>query len=256
MKGEKILTVNNISKSKEVREKVIAIDGPSGSGKSTVAKKLAQSLGVLYVDTGAMFRALAYYFKKNNISVEDAQNKPELVSNFLHSLKIDYCPPDQGQRVLIRINGEDLTQIIREHHISTLASLYSQISIVRSFLLEFQRGLAQERYCVMEGRDIGTIVFPLSFCKIFLTADLNTRALRRLRELTDKGVQGLNIEQVRLDLKERDLADTEREVAPLKMAQDAHLIDTSGLSEKEVMDAIILEVKTSLNKWDMAISYI
>ncbi len=236
------------------RSKVIAIDGPSGSGKSTVARAVSDRLHILYVDTGAMFRALAYAFDRAQISHLEAKNQPALTQKFLKELKFDYAPNEAGAKVLIRLNGEDLTSKIREHHISALASLYSQIPTVRSFLLLFQRELAMERFCVMEGRDIGTVVFPDSFCKIFLTADLSTRANRRLMELAAKSEKNLSLAQVCEDLEKRDLADSSREYAPLIQAGDAFLLDTSNLKQDEVLDKIVLQVNSCLQKWKMSIS--
>lgn len=235
------------------KSKVISIDGPSGSGKSTMARQIAKKLNILYVDTGAMFRALAYVFDKNKISVEDAKNQYEMSKQFLDKLKFEYAPTDSTSKILIRINDQDLTEKIREHHISTMASHYSQIPAIRNFLLKFQRDLAMERFCVMEGRDIGTVVFPDSFCKIFMVADLPTRAKRRLLELTAKGEKNLSLKQVCHDLEKRDLADTSRIHAPLIQANDAFLLDTSGLNQDEVLDKIIVEVKACLKKWNMNI---
>jgi cytidylate kinase len=216
--------------------KVIAIDGPSGSGKSSIAKELARTLGVLYIDTGAMFRALA--FMANEHSVELIEG--EKLNTFLNSLKIEYGVSDS---ILIRINGLDLTLQIREHHVSKWASVISQLPTVRKYLLDFQRSLAQDKICVMEGRDIGTIVFPQSFCKFFITASAEIRAERRLKQLQANGDLNVHYSQILEDVKKRDDTDTQRIVAPLKKAEDALLLDTSALSMAEVLNILTNEIK-------------
>ena len=208
--------------------KLIAIDGPCGSGKSTLAKKLARELGILYVDTGAMFRALGYVCQQRGISFEDEA----ALESFLGDIQMGYGISEQS---LISIDGEDLSIKIREHHVSQLASLISKVTVVRNFLLKFQRKLAQRSVCVMEGRDIGTVVFPDAFCKIFLTARPEVRAKRRLDELVSKGASDITLEQVLRDVLLRDQSDMAREVAPLKQAEDAQLLDTSNLTMSEVL---------------------
>jgi cytidylate kinase len=214
--------------------KVIAIDGPSGSGKSTMAKKLAQSLGLLYIDTGAMYRALAYVLDKNNIPCEESS----LLGDFLAGLNIKYGENDSQ---LIVINGEDLTHTSREHKVSALASEFSQLPQVRSFLLDFQRKLGLFEICVMEGRDIGTVVFPDAFCKIFVTASPEVRAKRRLDQLKEKSntSSDLTYDQVLKDVIERDRLDTNRLVSPLKVAEGATYMDTSDMEEDEVLMKLI-----------------
>ncbi len=217
-------------------EKVIAIDGPSGSGKSTVAKELAKTLGVLYIDTGAMFRALAYACDKNNIAfVEDLNLK-----NFLESIKLEYGVSDS---ILIRINDEDLSSKIREHHVSKLASIISQLPSVREYLLNFQRELAKNKVCVMEGRDIGTVVFPNAFSKFFITASSKVRATRRLNQLRENGDSSLSLEQIIIDVEKRDFTDTNRSVAPLKKADDAILLDTSEMTLADIISWLSREVR-------------
>ena len=147
------------------KDKVIAIDGPCGSGKSSVAKKVATSLGVIYIDTGAMFRALGYCCHKNGIPFEEGKK----INDFLNDLDLKYAVSDD---CLIEVNGENLTETIRDHSVSALASGISIIPSVRTFLLNFQRKLAAQVVCIMEGRDIGTVVFPNAFCKIYLTEAL------------------------------------------------------------------------------------
>lgn len=217
-------------------EKVVAIDGPSGSGKSTVAKELAQHLGVLYIDTGAMFRALAYVCDKRKIQFEEG----ETLTNFLNSINLEYGKSDS---ILIQVDGENLTDKIREHHVSKLASIISQLPSVRSFLLSFQRNLAKDRVCVMEGRDIGTVVFPKAFSKFFITASAEVRATRRLNQLREKGDNTFSLEQIIDDVKKRDETDSNRAVAPLKKAEDAMLLDTSDLSLSDIISILSREVK-------------
>lgn len=211
--------------------KVIAIDGPSGSGKSTIAKELAQSLGVLYIDTGAMFRSLAYTCDQRNIEMVEGDE----MSSFLASMKLEY---GKSETCLISIDGEDLTSRIRDHHVSKLASIISQIPTVRTYLLEFQRDLASKVVCVMEGRDIGTVVFPNAFCKFFVTASVEVRSTRRLDQLKGAGEGDISLEQVMADVKKRDASDMNREVAPLKQASDATLLDTSDMNLSEVLGAL------------------
>lgn len=215
---------------------VIAIDGPSGSGKSTIARDLAHNLNVLYIDTGAMFRAIAYIADEKKIKLEEGED----LRNFLNSLNVEY---GVSSDVLIKINGIDLTEKIREHHVSRLASVISQLPSVRKFLLEFQRNLAMNKVCVMEGRDIGTVVFPNSFCKFFITASVDTRAERRLKQLQEGGDQSVSLEQIKDDVRKRDETDMNREVAPLKKADDAMMLDTTKLSLKDIVNILSNEVK-------------
>jgi len=221
---------------KVIASKVIAIDGPSGSGKSTVAKELARALGVLYIDTGAMFRALAYIADEKKIELVEG---PPL-NEFLNSLQMDY---GISSTVLIKINGQDLTEKIREHHVSKLASTISQLPSVRKYLLDYQRSLAQNKICVMEGRDIGTVVFPDSFCKFFITASVDIRADRRLKQLRENGDDKVSLEQIKEDVRKRDETDMNRTFAPLKKADDALLLDTSDLKMDAVIGILANEVK-------------
>lgn len=220
---------------KDVASKVIAIDGPSGSGKSTVAKNLAREMNVLYIDTGAMFRALAYVFDKEKLSIEDSEKN----RHFLNNLKMEY---GLSENSLIVINNENLTEKIREHHVSKLASQISQLPFIREYLLKFQRSLALDRVCVMEGRDIGTVVFPNSFAKFFITASVETRALRRLNQLVENGDNSHSLAQIVDDVKKRDDTDMNREVAPLKKASDAELIDTTNLKLDEITTLLVSKI--------------
>jgi cytidylate kinase len=216
--------------------KVIAIDGPSGSGKSTIAKELARALNVLYIDTGAMFRALAYIANSEKIELTEGL----ALNNFLNSIKLEYGISDS---ILIRINNLDLSDKIREHHVSKLASIISQLPSVRKYLLDFQRSLALDKVCVMEGRDIGTVVFPDSFSKFFITASVDIRAERRLKQLRENGDDKITLTQIVEDVRKRDETDMNRAFAPLKKAEDAMLLDTSALAMKDIINILSNEVK-------------
>ena len=215
---------------------VIAIDGPSGSGKSTIARKLATAFNILYIDTGAMFRAIAYVADQRNL---DLNNEDE-VKGYLNSIDLEYNPSTDS---FIRIDKCDLTMKIREHHVSKLASIISQVSLVREFLLDFQRSLAKSMVCVMEGRDISTVVFPNAFIKFFITATVEVRAQRRLKELLENGEKNINIDDLIKDLKERDSQDMLREVAPLKKCADAIEIDSGNISIDEIIRKMMLLIK-------------
>lgn len=212
-------------------QKVIAIDGPSGSGKSTMAKKLAHTLNVLYIDTGAMYRALAYSADKAGVPFSFGDE----LKKFFDTIDLRY---GEGQ-TLISINGEDLSETIREHRVSALASEFSQIPYVRKFLIDFQRKLGEKEICVMEGRDIGTVVFPEAFCKIFVTASVEVRAQRRFDQLKKQKSSELSLEQVKDDVIERDRLDTSREVSPLKVAEGATVVDTSDMDEAQVLESLV-----------------
>ncbi|MBC7713157.1 MAG: (d)CMP kinase [Rhizobacter sp.] len=215
---------------------VIAIDGPSGSGKSTVARELATALHVLYIDTGAMFRALGFFADQQKIDLVEG----EKLTSFLNSIKMDY---GVSSKCLIRINDLDLTEKIREHNVSKLASIISQLPSVRKYLLDFQRALALNKVCVMEGRDIGTVVFPNSFCKFFITASVDIRAERRLKQLKEGGDHTITLEQIKDDVRKRDETDMNRVVAPLKKADDATLLDTTELGLDDIIKILSNEVK-------------
>ena len=210
-------------------QKVVAIDGPSGSGKSTIAKMVAADLGLLYVDTGAMFRGVAVGMQEKGLDPNDES----AVNQALPSIKIDY---GQGE-TLIAVNGRDVTEEIRQHQISQMASQVSQWPSVRTYLLNLQRQIAQERCCVMEGRDIGTVVFPQAFCKIFLTASANIRAQRRWAQLQAKGDEQ-PLAKILKDIEERDARDAQRAVAPLKPAPDALTLDSSAYDINEVAQQV------------------
>ena len=212
-------------------DSVIAIDGPAGSGKSSIAKIFAERIAAVYIDTGAMFRAIGYVLENSSINVEDDNE----LADFLKSLKFEY---GISESILIRINNDDLTQTIREHEVSALASKYSQYTMIRNYLADFQRSLVSHQLCVMEGRDIGTVIFPNAFLKIFLTASVEVRAGRRFNQLIEAGKQ-VDMSQLIEDIKKRDIADMNREIAPLKKADDAIELDTSNMNLEEVLDKLV-----------------
>ena len=201
----------------------IAIDGPSGAGKSTLAKRLAQELGFLYVDTGAIYRTVGLAALRRGVDLPDADQ----VAAVLPQLTITMGYGEDGlQRMYL--DGEDVTAAIRENEISACASKVAAIPAVRDFLMEMQRKTAGEHDVIMDGRDIGTVVLPQADLKIYLTAAPEARAERRRRELLERGQQA-DFDQVLREVIERDRRDTERETAPLRQAEDAVLADTTGL---------------------------
>ena len=212
--------------------KEIAIDGPAGAGKSTIAKKVAEKLGLVYVDTGAMFRGIALYMTEKGIE----GNEVDRIKNELEKVKIDIVY-ENGEQQLI-LNDENVSKSIRKPEISKAASAFATIPEVRTRLLNLQRELAAKRPVVMDGRDIGSKVLPEATVKIFLTADVKVRAERRYKELTEKG-ENVDMADIMADIKSRDEQDMNRAVSPLTQAEDAILVDTSSLSIDEVVDTII-----------------
>ncbi len=205
----------------------VAIDGPAGAGKSTLAKRLAQELGFLYVDTGAIYRTVGLFARMRGVAPDDAVGVPAL----LPDVKITMSYGEDGlQRMYL--NGEDVTDAIRQNEISDYASKVSAIPQVRAFLLDMQRSMAERSNVIMDGRDIGTVVLPDAEVKIFLTAAPEARAHRRWLELVERGQQVTEAE-VLADVLERDERDSNRPVAPLKQAEDAILADTTGCDLEE-----------------------
>lgn len=209
----------------------VAIDGPAGAGKSTVAKRVAKELGFIYVDTGAMYRALAVFFLKQGLKPEDTEKIAEACKNA--QVSIGY---EEGIQQ-VYLNGENITSLLRTEEVGNMASVSSAIKEVRTQLLELQRELARTRDVVMDGRDIGTNILPNADVKVYLTASVETRANRRYLELQEKGV-ACNLEDIAHDIEERDTRDMNREIAPLKQADDAVLVDSSNMSINEVVEAI------------------
>ena len=217
----------------------IAIDGPGGAGKSTVSKAVAAKLGIVYVDTGALYRTVGYYVRSREIDPRDA----EAVGACLPDISIEVRYVDGTQRVYL--NGEDLGDKIRTPEMSMYASAVSAIPSVRAFLLETQKDIARKNSVIMDGRDIGTVILPNADVKIFLTASAECRARRRYDELVAKG-QTVQFEDVLREMNERDMADSTREIAPAQAAKDAIVLDNTGMTLEQSVDAIIriVEEKT------------
>ena len=210
----------------------IAIDGPAGAGKSTIAKRLAKELGYYYVDTGAIYRTVAYFLDLLGVSPKDVDG----VERYIDELTINIEYDEDGLQHMI-MNGMDVTNDIRTQDISQKASLVSAHGVVRGVLLDMQRDVAKAHNVIMDGRDIGTVVLPKANVKIFLTASAEVRAQRRTDELLAKG-QKANYAQILKEIQQRDYQDTHRELAPLKMAKDSIKVDTSNLDIDGVVDAI------------------
>ena len=209
----------------------IAIDGPAGAGKSTIAKRVAKDLGFVYVDTGAMYRALAVHFINEGIDSKDTDAVIKAVDGAVVSIKY----VDGIQHVFL--NDADVTSRLRTEEVGNMASVTSAIPEVRAKLLELQRGLAASEDVIMDGRDIGTNILPNAELKIYLTASVDTRAKRRFDELTEKGEE-CDLEVIKKDIEDRDYRDMHRETAPLKQADDAHLVDSSFMNIDEVVETI------------------
>lgn len=214
----------------------IAIDGPAGAGKSTIAKKAAKELSYVYVDTGAMFRAMALYCIRNGISKTDEG----AVSKACDKIEVSLSYQNQEQQVLL--NGENVNRFIRSEEVGNMTSAISVYSAVRSKLLQLQRHLASAQNVIMDGRDIGTCVLPDAQVKIYLTASVETRGQRRFMELREKGI-GCSMEEICADIENRDYRDMHREIAPLRQAEDAVLIDCSNLTIEQVTNEILTLVQ-------------
>ena len=214
----------------------VAIDGPAGAGKSSIAKAAAAQLGIVYIDTGAMYRAVGLEATRRGISLDDAEALGQLMKSF--DIGIKYI--DGAQRVFL--GDEDVSEAIRTPEMSMAASRVSAHAPVREALVELQRGLARKGSSIMDGRDICTHVLPNADVKIFLTASLEARAERRLRELLEKG-QNVTFEEVREDMAKRDYNDSHRENSPLIQAPDAELLDTSDMTLDEAIEAVVSRIK-------------
>lgn len=221
------------------KDQVIALDGPSGSGKSTVAKLIARELELIYIDTGAMFRAVAYAiqhmgfdFTKTKLSPEE----DETIEKFFHEHRFQFAP-EPG--VLIMLDNLNLTDVIREHHVSKLASQVSKFKVVRTFLANWQREIVKDRPAILDGRDIGTVIFPNAVVKIFLTASAEERATRRLEDLKERGQTDFDFSTILKDIKERDYEDMNREIAPLKKAADGIELDSTGKTIPQMVHEIV-----------------
>lgn len=207
----------------------IAIDGPAGAGKSTIAKKIAAKKGYIYVDTGAMYRAMALYLIREKAQPEQIDEKCGGAD-----ITIGY---ENGEQV-VYLNGENVNGYIRTEEVGRMASVSSPNPNVRKKLTQLQQKLAADKDVVMDGRDIGTCVLPNAQVKVYLTADSHERALRRYRELTEKG-ETCDLDTIEKDIVERDRQDMTREISPLKQAEDAVLLDSSHMTIDEVVDAVI-----------------
>ena len=210
----------------------VAIDGPAGAGKSTIAKLVAKEKGYIYVDTGAMYRALAIHFLKKGLKPEDT----ELIKVACEDAEVSLQYENGVQQVYL--NGENVTHLLRTEEVGNMASVSSAIGEVRAKLLSLQRNLAAEKDVVMDGRDIGTNILPNADVKVYLTASVETRAKRRYLELQEKGVE-CNLEEIAHDIEERDYRDMHRDIAPLKQADDAVFVDSSDMTIPEVVKTII-----------------
>ena len=209
----------------------VAIDGPAGAGKSTIAKLVAKEKGYIYVDTGAMYRGLAIHFIKRGLKAEDIKGIVEACKD----AEVSIVYENDVQQIYL--NGENVTAMLRTEEVGNMASKTSVIPAVREKLLELQRTLAREKDVIMDGRDIGTNILPNADVKIYLTASVETRATRRYKELLDKG-ENCVYEEIAQDIKERDERDMNREIAPLKQAEDAILVDSSEMTIEEVVKTI------------------
>ena len=212
--------------------KSIAIDGPAGAGKSTIARKVAEKLSFIYVDTGAMYRSMALYFIRHDIAAQDE----EKIAAACPDIDVSIAYQDGEQQVIL--NGENVNGLIRTEQVSMMTSNISKYPAVREKLLNLQRQLAAQKNVIMDGRDIGTCVLPDAKTKIFLTASAKERARRRYKEQVERGIE-CDIDQIEKDIIARDEQDMNRKTAPLKQAEDAVLIDSSDMSIEQVVDAII-----------------
>ncbi|EGQ0370810.1 (d)CMP kinase [Staphylococcus pseudintermedius] len=208
----------------------IALDGPAAAGKSTIAKRVAAQLGMIYVDTGAMYRAITYYYLNNKERFTDFTS---LISEI--DLRLGY-DAEKGQRVFL--NDNDVTDFLRENDVTQNVSYVSSIKEVRQFLVQVQQKLAADKGIVMDGRDIGTTVLPDAEVKVYMMASVEERAERRYKDNQERGIES-SIEQLKKDIAERDAYDMNREISPLKKAEDAIEIDTTGLSIEQVTDQIL-----------------
>ena len=218
----------------------VAIDGPAGAGKSTIAKLVAKELRLIYVDTGAMYRTIGLYMLKNGIDIHDEAAVGAALPDV--SVSIGY---DESGLQRLYLNGEDVTALIRTPEVSEAASVTSAYPKVREKLLDLQHTLARENDVVMDGRDIGTVILPDAQVKIFLTASVRVRALRRMKELLEKG-EAVSLEMVEQEIRERDYRDSHRETAPLRQAEDAVLLDTSDLTIEEVISKAVSLIRPKM----------
>ncbi len=219
----------------------IAIDGPAGAGKSTIAKAVAKEMSYIYVDTGALYRTVGVFAIEEKTDFDNMED----IKNLLGRIDVELKYVDGVQKVYL--NGLDYSDKIRTPEASMAASDVSKIPIVREFLLSKQRDIAKENNCIMDGRDIGTVVLPDAQIKIFLTADVEERAERRYKELLEKGTE-VKFEEVLEDMKKRDYQDSHREIAPLKPAEDSIIFDTTGMTLEQSVPKMLELLNSLLNK--------
>lgn len=221
------------------KDQVIALDGPSGSGKSTVAKMVAEKLNLIYIDTGAMFRSVAYALQHTGIDFTKpklSEEENRLILDFFHNHRFQFAPMPG---VLVQLDNLNLTDVIREHQVSRLASQISKHKVIRDFLANWQREIVMDRPAILDGRDIGTVIFPNALVKVFLTASAEERAKRRFDELRLRGQSDFDFESILKDIKERDHEDMTREIAPLKKAADGVELDSTGRTITQMVEFII-----------------
>lgn len=221
----------------------IAIDGPAGAGKSTIARRVAKELSFIYVDTGAMYRAMALYLLRREVNKDDTEQIGNICQDA--EISIEY----QNEEQIVLLNDENVNSYLRTEEVGNMASVSSAVPRVREKLLSLQRKLARDMSVVMDGRDIGTTILPDADVKIYLTASSLTRAKRRYLELQEKGTV-CNLDEIQKDIEERDQRDMNREISPLRQAEDAVLVDSSDLTIQQVVDRIlqIFRSKTSGEK--------
>ena len=212
---------------------IIAIDGPSGSGKSTTARLLAQHLNITHLDTGAMYRVVTWGLKKENIDINDISQ----INSFLEKINFSYKNANE-----IFLNGELVSTDIRKKDITSSVSAVSALNEVRTFLVDIQRKIGKEMDCVIEGRDIGSVVFPKADFKFFLTADIDIRSIRRKNELKKIG-EDLSIDEIKASIQKRDLMDSSRDLSPLKRSEDSIEIDSSDITIDEQIEKMIKIIK-------------
>ena len=216
----------------------VAVDGPAGSGKSTITKMVAKSLGFNYVDTGAMYRALTFNFLSNNLSELDEQRIKELLSKV--QFRVEYVDGVQ----YVYVNNEEVSDKIRTAEVSQYTSLFAKSPAVREFLIDTQRNLAGSNNIIMDGRDIASVVLPNADVKIFLTASVEERARRRVLDFERQGIENVDFEKVKEDIKARDWQDENRDIAPLVKVESATLLDTTSLTIDEVVAKMTELVKS------------
>lgn len=230
----------------KTKKLTIAIDGYSSCGKSTFAKELAKRLNYIYIDSGAMYRAVTLYCLQHNLITNKSINKNQLLKS-LKDIHISFHYEPKNQFFEVYLNGVNQTEEIRTIEVSNNVSPISKIKEIRKKMVEMQRELGSNKQIVMDGRDIGTVVFPHADIKIFMTADLEIRARRRYKELIEKG-QDINYNEIEKNIRERDYIDGNREFSPLKKAKDAILLDNSHISVKEQMEWIMDIINNKINE--------